>query len=247
MVVGEATADDRGEWVMIPEALLAPGEHTLRLEVRSQDGDTAVPAGHTLVLVVPAPAGDRSGVASALTGPPLAVAVPDAGAVPATLLQPPDGDERVAGVIVDAVDYDDRGGVVVSGRAPPGSALNLYLDDGFVGRTSADGDGRWRLRPEQAVTVGRHRLRADQVEPSGTVEARAEIAVERPTAVPASGRPGDVVVRRGDSLWMIARTTYGDGRAFTVIHAANRDQIRDPDLIYPGQVFALPAGRRPPP
>jgi len=47
-------------------------------------------------------------------------------------------------------------------------------------------------------------------------------------------------VSRGDSLWRISRKTYGSGYRYTVIHQANQEQIRDPDLIYPGQIFVLP-------
>ena len=53
-----------------------------------------------------------------------------------------------------------------------------------------------------------------------------------------------VVVEPGNSLWRIARRTYGQGTRFTLIFDANRDRIRDPDLIYPGQVFNLPAPAR---
>jgi nucleoid-associated protein YgaU len=48
------------------------------------------------------------------------------------------------------------------------------------------------------------------------------------------------VVSRGDSLWRISRRIYGHGIRYTVIYDANQDQIRNPDLIYPGQVFVLP-------
>jgi nucleoid-associated protein YgaU len=47
-------------------------------------------------------------------------------------------------------------------------------------------------------------------------------------------------IERGDSLWAISRRTYGEGDRYTAIYDANQDQIRDPDLIYPGQVFVLP-------
>lgn len=47
-------------------------------------------------------------------------------------------------------------------------------------------------------------------------------------------------VRRGDSLWRISRKTYGSGMRYTVIFTANDKQIRDPNLIYPGQVLVLP-------
>ena len=51
---------------------------------------------------------------------------------------------------------------------------------------------------------------------------------------------GQVIVQPGNSLWRIARRTYGEGVRYTIIFLANRDQITEPDLIYPGQVFTLP-------
>lgn len=56
--------------------------------------------------------------------------------------------------------------------------------------------------------------------------------------------PKDIMytVVRGDHLWGIARKQehYGNGFAWPVIYNANRDQIKNPDLIYPKQVFKVP-------
>ena len=57
--------------------------------------------------------------------------------------------------------------------------------------------------------------------------------------------PGAVTIVRGNSLWRIARRTYGEGTMFTVIFEANREQIKDANMIYPGQVFNLPPKNRP--
>ncbi len=51
---------------------------------------------------------------------------------------------------------------------------------------------------------------------------------------------GKAIIRRGDNLWTIARRVYGEGIRYTTIYEANTGQIRDPDRIYPGQVFDLP-------
>lgn len=51
---------------------------------------------------------------------------------------------------------------------------------------------------------------------------------------------GKAIIRRGDNLWSIARRVYGDGLKYTTIYRANKDQIRSPSRIYPGQVFGLP-------
>jgi len=47
-------------------------------------------------------------------------------------------------------------------------------------------------------------------------------------------------VEKGNSLWRISRATLGRGTRYTEIYAANATQIRDPKLIYPGQVFVIP-------
>lgn len=49
-----------------------------------------------------------------------------------------------------------------------------------------------------------------------------------------------VIIRRGDTLWQIARRTYGAGVRYTTIYLANQQQIDDPDMISPGQIFAIP-------
>jgi nucleoid-associated protein YgaU len=51
---------------------------------------------------------------------------------------------------------------------------------------------------------------------------------------------GAVIIRRGDTLWQISRRLYGHGVRYSTIYLANQDQIEDPDLIWPGQIFAVP-------
>jgi len=74
----------------------------------------------------------------------------------------------------------------------------------------------------------------------------AEPAVPTMVAVSVGGpdaqrfASGKAIIRRGDNLWTIARRVYGEGVKYTTIYEANTGQIRDPDRIYPGQVFGLP-------
>ena len=60
-------------------------------------------------------------------------------------------------------------------------------------------------------------------------------------AAPASApREGRIVIQPGNNLWRISRVLYGTGNKFTMLYEANKDQIRNPNLIYPGQVFRTP-------
>ncbi len=70
--------------------------------------------------------------------------------------------------------------------------------------------------------------------------ARLVLPVDRTEAVSAAGDSRQLHVVHGDNLWNIARAHYGEGLRYTLIFNANKDQIRDPNLIYPGQVFSLP-------
>ncbi|MEI4486878.1 LysM peptidoglycan-binding domain-containing protein [Frigidibacter sp. MR17.14] len=58
---------------------------------------------------------------------------------------------------------------------------------------------------------------------------------------PVTGGLVQITVQPGYSLWKIAQRNYGDGVEYVRLFEANRDQIRNPDLIYPGQVFTIPA------
>ena len=55
---------------------------------------------------------------------------------------------------------------------------------------------------------------------------------------PAAGR--SYTVQKGDSLSKIAKREYNDAQQWHRIYEANRDTIKDPDLIYPGQVVRIP-------
>ena len=64
-----------------------------------------------------------------------------------------------------------------------------------------------------------------------------------PSAV-VGPRIATAVVSRGDSLWRISHVTYGEGMRYADVYKANRDQIRNPNRIYPGQIFFLPTKAR---
>ena len=69
-----------------------------------------------------------------------------------------------------------------------------------------------------------------------------EIVVEEPGGLPEPLKPTRHVVLKGECLWYIAgyEHIYGDPLKWPLIYKANRNKIKDPDLIYPGQVFVIP-------
>ncbi len=94
----------------------------------------------------------------------------------------------------------------------------------------------------QTKATGPLRQDAALASPPQTVAATTADAA--PTPAPAGPRIATAIVSRGDSLWRISRLTYGVGTEYAVVYKANREHIRDPNRIYPGQVFILPSKAR---
>ncbi len=159
--------------------------------------------------------------------------------------------EATTAVALDTITYDTSGEVELAGRATSGEGtVQLYLDNEPVSTVQVDEQGDWKASLPDDVETGVYTLRVDEVTDEGEVVSRIETPFlrEEPETVAASmadqvteeTRVAVRTVQPGNSLWAIARETYGDGLLYVYVFEANKADIRDPDLIYPGQVFVLP-------
>ncbi len=156
-------------------------------------------------------------------------------------------------IALDTIGYSDAGDVELTGRAQDGSAVRLYLDNQLVADIAPATDGQWRGEVE-GIDPGVYTLRVDEVAPDGTVVSRLETPFKREpvevlrateTTIPGEASTDapairSVTVQKGDTLWAISRDRFGDGVLYVKLFEANKDSIRDPDLIYPGQIFTIP-------
>ncbi|WP_298861882.1 LysM peptidoglycan-binding domain-containing protein [uncultured Sulfitobacter sp.] len=177
------------------------------------------------------------------TAEPPRIAVLKSDAEGVSLLNPVVASE----VALDTIGYSDLGEVQLTGRAKPDTAkVRVYLDNQSVISLPVDADGRWRGDLPN-VDEGVYTLRVDEVNAQGTVSSRVETPFKRESAAvlaqAVAGIDGpikSITVQAGATLWAIARDRYGDGTLYLRVVEANGDTIRNPDLIYPGQVFDLP-------
>jgi nucleoid-associated protein YgaU len=236
--IGHTTANGQGTWAVTPDAPLPAGAHTLTLREHTAAGQEVASLGSVL-MTVPRPG-------PGAVQPPLAVLTTPH--LPPRVLQGPPGEgtSKPGQLGLGALDYDARGDLELSGTAAPNTTVRLYSDNQPVGEAHTGKDGRWTLvpgsTPGTAIAEGAHQLRLDQVGPGGKVIARVELPFHRELVPPGEVAAGRIIVQPGTNLWRIAHRAYGSGLRYTVIYEANRDQIRDPNLIYPGQVFAVPDG-----
>lgn len=79
------------------------------------------------------------------------------------------------------------------------------------------------------------------ITPPATPSAPATATVEPPARETASApKTSSYTVKSGDCLWNIAKQYCGNGADYTKIYELNKDKIKNPNLIYPGQVLVLP-------
>ncbi len=230
---------------LVVPAQTPPAETTKTASAMAAPAKTTPPKVAPAKTVSPKAAPAKPAVVEKKTTTALAILLPKSGDAPAKLLQKPEPKDGASSskLSVDTVDYDDKGNVVVTGSAPKGAKVQVYVDNKPVGIAKADQAKSWQLKPKSEVAPGGHTLRVDQVEGSGKVVSRIELPFVRAAAADVLANTKAryrVIVQPGNSLWRIARRVYGSGNRFTVIYQANNDQIRDPDMIFPGQVFNLP-------
>ena len=150
-------------------------------------------------------------------------------------------------VALDTISYAQNGDVLLSGRAQGETrTVRAYLNNAAIADFAVTADGRWGGSVPD-IAPGIYTLRVDGLAASGNVTHRLETPFKRESKTVLTeatqnleGPIKAITVQKGATLWAIARDRYGDGLLYVRVFDANRGAIRDPDLIYPGQVFDLP-------
>ena len=266
-------ADASGQFAMIPRPL-PPGTYGLTLRSRQPDGKESTSKQSVAVVIesnndkamVALMAPDKPTVV--LSQPSAPASISDTTVVEAVDVEP-NGKLHVSGrarpgAVVRLYLNDS---FIASATAGGDGRLAITINEGVA-------PGKYRVRlDELASNSGKVRSRAevplDVPSTITTASIPAQSATStRPQAdaargpqlaaassiVPDNTTPSAVVVpkiatikvSRGDSLWRLSRQSLGGGERYAVIYNANREQIRNPNLIYPGQVLVLPAGEKRP-
>lgn len=251
-VIGEAQTDAKGAFVALLD--IAPSEtpRELGLVQKYVTGEQVASADKVLVMPFQP---------EAVAAPKLIVAKPDS----VEVIAPADGDAATAeisveapadsstaeaqvasnasGLSLDTIVYDDLGDVVIAGRGSSDDFVRIYLDNKPANVQKVADDGQWKITLSD-VPEGVYALRVDSVDSAGAVTERVQSPFKRESttlvAGEGGGQPANVTIQPGYTLWALAEKRYGNGIRYVQIYDANRDRIKDPDLIYPGQVFDLP-------
>ena len=270
IILGKTTANEDGEWVVVLERALGPGEHLVSVGTKSASGETDI-ANLTLAIRV----GDTE------DEQPLVALLPQSETDIPELLQSPDDKVETAAVVEATPGSIADGKVAESGEvdvAPPPGFTEQPAADAQAVRALAPRSLSWKTNGElviDGVSRGGVRVVATAAGRSFAEAAVAEGGAWRMTGKVDAGRASRmmsfalhdgegnivatyelpvatrdlsqgldgsklVIVQQGDALWRIAYRSYGEGIKYVDIVRRNAAAIDDPDLIFPNQIFAIP-------
>jgi nucleoid-associated protein YgaU len=264
--IGEATADAVGQFVIIPPAL-APGDHSLSLSASANNAQPET--SKTVAVSVPAPEGKAVATTSAPTNvtpappapamqtvatPPLiagslvaiqAVEADAAGGLIAKGSAEPNATVRLYLNQADVADAktqsDGRWSLTIKHGMTPGGYV-MHADVINPGGAAVVGSANTPFVYPAALGPAA----AAPVPAPSTAPTAASASAEQSSA--PSPSPADPVIESvqtklvatGHTLWALSQSYYGDPTRYPAIYEANRAQIHNPNVIYPGQVFVVP-------
>ena len=146
---------------------------------------------------------------------------------------------NVEQLTLDRIKYSENGTAILYGRARTDMNVMVYLNNEFKMKTIPGKDGSWDI-DLGIISPGLYKLRIDETTINGDVKFRIETPFKQETKELLDKMfTKAITVQPGNSLWRIARRIYGRGIMYLDIYNKNSHLIKDPDLIYPGQIFSL--------
>lgn len=227
-------ASARGEWVIVLERPLDLTKPSyLRLRAKNRDGKISL-SDQVITIGALKTASDK---------PMIVLTQPQTGS---RVLQSSNL-SSVGQIVLEFIDYDATRTATFAGRAQSGLQVRLYRNNKFIGNTKVDKNDKWQIKIKN-LKEGLAQLRLDLENDEGKIVARIELPfkIEKMEKMAQSPKKAgkekstQIRIQPGDNLWSIARNLYGSGWEYTIIYEQNQDIIKDPNLIYPGQVFEAP-------
>jgi hypothetical protein len=241
-IIGMTTASSSGEWVIVPDEELTEGAHLLSVQIIAPDG-TAKVGDMALAVEIPA-GGDEI---------PLVALVPytDESSGLTKVLQVPRSLEAKADdangaaiphLTIRSIQATSARQISISGKAEGGMMVTLTLNDGTATTASLNDEAIYSAILDVDPDDTNLLLKGVLHDFDGEMQASVQLKLTRTQFEQTLSGNALIVVQKGDALWRIAYKTYGKGIRYLDIYRQNKDDIKDPDLIYPDQIFVVPNG-----
>ena len=217
-------------------ALLPETETEVPVLIQSPDDvDTAKPAAAASEAIV---ADDAKLAAAAM--PEITMAAPAKPQAKSQIVASQIATSQIAALAPSAIVWRDASSILISGTSRGGIRVTVNDAKGQFGEALVLADGAWQVAGSLDMDIAVSQLRFLLFDDVNQIIARYDLPVKaRDLAKGQDGSPL-VVVNKGDMLWRIAYQQMGKGVRYVDIVRRNKQDIINPDLIYPKQIFAVP-------
>ena len=246
-IIENAKVDNSGAWAIISNKQLSSGDNLIVIDQNNQDGT------HSLSREIYVTKIDKKNKSK-----PMVIAIPNQDGGKIQIIQKPSKmnnskkDQTSSVSIlnklnvplrtfrVDSIFFNELGNVAIQGKANFGSYIDLYIDNIIIKKLSISSGPEWKFNSLKVFDFGQHRLKVILRSKDNNVLKTIELPFMR-VKIPEGMLPEDyVIIKPGDMLWSISYRIYGNPFKYVEIYNENKDQISNPDLIFPGQIFTLP-------
>ena len=243
-VIAITTSDKIGDFVAVPQKQLKSGEYFLSFRQTTEDNNVVIANKSVAINVT----GKKDDV-------PIVAIVDSQGKLGAKVIQAPGLEKQEQSIKITkqinsktieepqikilAITHDSKvGQLVLSGIAYNGVQVNA----GFTGKETSSTkiiNDEWTLSIPGKLIAGKQKVFAVLLGKNGKVLSENSIIISGKSVENANGKTL-IIVQKGDALWNIAYQRLGLGNRYIDIVELNKDKIKNPDLIYPKQLFIIP-------
>ena len=140
---------------------------------------------------------------------------------------------------VKTIFFNENGFVSIKGKVNFGNKIELYINKKIMETIKIE-NSKWQYNSDKIIDYGLHDLLVVLKSDKDEILDKITLPFMR-VEMPYNDVPENfILIKPGDMLWTIAYRLYGDPFKYIQIFEENKDQITNPDLIFPGQLFSIP-------
>ena len=230
-IIAEVSSDENGEWIWVSELPIKRGIKKFKLQYKNNLYSSSL-SDQTVIVLVDNEENSVPKVARVLNS--------DVESIDMLNL------EKINdSITLDVLSYSPPGLVIISGRTIPNTEIEIFKSAEFLGNTKSNENGIWKF------IIKKNDYSNEEISIKAKINDETLILTYNENEIQKRFKKTNfefyddrIIVQKGNSLWRIARKTLGGGVFYTEIYKNNLRKIKNPNLIYPGQVFNIPIKRK---
>ena len=244
-LIDSSIVDSDGKWVVVSKENLKTGDNLISIDQINNNG---LVLRHKQLFITKIDEHKKN--------QPLVISVPNKNGENISIIQQPSEKQKIYKVENDlgiqkkiysnkdifnvkTIFFNENGFVSIQGEVNFGKSIELYINKKIMETIKIE-NSKWQYNSDKIIDYGLHELLVVLKSDKDEILDKITLPFMR-VEMPYNDVPENfILIKPGDMLWTIAYRLYGDPFKYIQIFEENKDQITNPDLIFPGQLFSIP-------